>query len=43
MMKLIGSSLFPAAETPQFLVRIETPTARPWPAPTAPCAMSNSG
>jgi multidrug efflux pump subunit AcrB len=25
LMKLIGSSLFPAAETPQFLVRIETP------------------
>ncbi len=25
MLKLIGSSLFPPAETPQFLVRIETP------------------
>lgn len=25
MLKAIGSSLFPAAETPQFLVRIETP------------------
>lgn len=25
LVKLIGSSLFPAAETPQFLIRIETP------------------
>ncbi len=33
-------SLFPAAETPQFLVRVETPDGSPWPAPTAPCASS---
>jgi len=34
MLGAIGSSLFPPAETPQFLVRIETPRERPWPAPT---------
>lgn len=29
MLKIIGSSLFPAAETPQFLVRVETPDGSP--------------
>jgi multidrug efflux pump subunit AcrB len=29
MLKIVGSSLFPAAETPQFLVRVETPDGSP--------------
>ena len=29
MLKIIGSSLFPAAETPQFIVRVETPDGSP--------------
>jgi multidrug efflux pump subunit AcrB len=29
MLKIVGSSLFPAAETPQFLVRIDTPDGSP--------------
>ena len=29
MLKIVGSSLFPAAETPQFLIRIETPAGSP--------------
>ena len=29
MLKIVGSSLFPAAETPQFLIRVETPDGSP--------------
>uniref|UniRef100_B0SW12 Acriflavin resistance protein n=1 Tax=Caulobacter sp. (strain K31) TaxID=366602 RepID=B0SW12_CAUSK len=29
MLKIVGSSLFPAAETPQFLIRVESPDGSP--------------